>query len=102
MNVTQGQTVLVRVINIGEMIHPMHLHGHYFNVVAEDGAPLKTPVSKDTLTVAPGESYDFTFYAWAAPGSIYPFHCHILAHVMNPGQSMDEMGGLITLVVYDK
>ena len=44
----------------------------------------------------------FTFYAWAAPGSVYPFHCHILAHVMNPGQSMDEMGGLITLVVYDK
>jgi FtsP/CotA-like multicopper oxidase with cupredoxin domain len=102
MNVAHGQTVLVRVINIGELIHPMHLHGHYFTVVAEDGAPLAAPVREDTLTTAPGESYDFTFYAWAAPGSVYPFHCHILAHVMNPGQSMDEMGGLITLVVYDK
>lgn len=102
MHVTHGQTVLVRVINIGELIHPMHLHGHYFNIVAEDGAPLAMPVRKDTLVIAPGESYDFTFYAWAAPGSVYPFHCHILAHVMNPGQSMDEMGGLITLVSYDK
>ena len=62
-------------------------------------------VSRDALVTAsgaPGESYEFTFYAWAAPGSVYPFHCHILAHVMNPGESMDEMGGLITLVVYDK
>jgi manganese oxidase len=102
MNVAHGQTVLVRVINIGEVVHPMHLHGHYFTVVAEDGAPLSSPVKQDTLTTAPGESYDFTFYAWAAPGSVYPFHCHILSHVMNPGQSMDEMGGLITLVDYDK
>ncbi len=58
MQVTHGQTVLVRVINIGELIHPMHLHGHYFNVVAEDGAPLAAPVKEDTLTTAPGESYD--------------------------------------------
>ncbi len=102
MRVKHGQTILVRVINIGELIHPMHLHGHFFNIVAEDGAPLAQPVQRDTLQIAPGESDDFTFYAWAAPGSIYPFHCHILSHVMNPGQSMTEMGGLITLVQYDK
>ena len=29
--------------------------------------------------------YGLTFYAWATPGSVYPFHCHILAHLMNPG-----------------
>jgi FtsP/CotA-like multicopper oxidase with cupredoxin domain len=102
MHVKHGQTILVRVINVGELIHPMHLHGHFFNIVAEDGAPLAQPVKRDTLQIAPGESDDFTFYAWAAPGSIYPFHCHILSHVMNPGQGMDEMGGLITLVQYDK
>ena len=51
---------------------------------------------------AHGETYDLTFYAWAAPGSIYPFHCHILAHLMNPGQGADEMGGLITLIEYAK
>jgi len=102
IHVKHGQTTLVRVINLGELIHPMHLHGHFFTIVAEDGAPLAQPVQRDTLQIAPGESSDFTFSAWAAPGSIYPFHCHILSHVMNPGQSMTEMGGLVTLVQYDK
>jgi hypothetical protein len=31
--------------------------------------------------------YDLTFYGWADPASIYPFHCHILSHIMNLGQS---------------
>jgi manganese oxidase len=97
-----GQTVRLRVIGASEMMHPMHLHGHYFNIVAEDGHTLQTPIEKDTVQVAPGETYDLTFQGWAAPGSIYPFHCHILSHLMNPGQSADQMGGLISLVEYDK
>jgi FtsP/CotA-like multicopper oxidase with cupredoxin domain len=102
MHVKQGQTIHVRLINIGEMIHPMHMHGHFFTVVAQDGQMLANPQKMDTITIAPGTSVDLTFYAWAAPGSIYPFHCHILSHVMNPGDSMEEMGGLITLIEYDK
>jgi len=84
------------------MSHPMHLHGHTFSIVAEDGHPLPQPIQRDTLLVSPGESYDITFYAWAAPGSIYPWHCHILSHLMNPGQTGEEMGGLIALVEYQK
>ncbi|TMD69473.1 MAG: copper oxidase [Chloroflexi bacterium] len=98
--VKHGQTVHVRMIGASEMIHPMHLHGHFFNLVAEDGHMLPQPIQKDTLSVTPGDTYDLTFYAWAPPGSIYPFHCHILAHVMNPGQMGTEMGGLIVLVEY--
>jgi FtsP/CotA-like multicopper oxidase with cupredoxin domain len=82
------------------MIHPMHLHGHSFQIVAEDGHLLPAPITKDTVEVAPGETFDLTFYAWAAPGSIYPFHCHILSHLMNPGQQEGEMGGLIVLIKY--
>ena len=100
--VKHGQTVHVRLIGASEMIHPMHLHGHFFNLVAEDGHMLPQPVQKDTLSVTPGDTYDITFYAWAPPGSIYPFHCHILAHLMNPGQTGTEMGGLITLIEYAK
>lgn len=100
--VKHGQTVHVRMIGASEMIHPMHLHGHFFNLVAEDGHMLPQPIQKDTLSVTPGDTYDLTFYAWAPPGSIYPFHCHILAHVMNPGQTGTEMGGLIVLVEYAK
>ncbi|MBA2287490.1 MAG: multicopper oxidase domain-containing protein [Ktedonobacteraceae bacterium] len=100
--VKHGQTVHIRLIGASEMMHPMHLHGHTFNIVAEDGHMLAQPIQKDTLQIAPGETYDLTFYAWAAPGSIYPFHCHILSHLMNPGQTGDEMGGLIILIEYAK
>jgi manganese oxidase len=102
INVKHGQTVHIRMIDAGEMIHPMHLHGHFFNIMAEDGHMLAQSIQKDTLPIAPGETYDLTFSAWAPPGSIYPFHCHILSHVMNPGQMGNEMGGLIILVEYAK
>ncbi len=101
--VRHGQTAHIRLIGADTMMmHPMHLHGHFFNIVAEDGHMLAQPIQKDTLQVAPGETYDLTFYAWAPPGSIYPFHCHILSHLMNPGQTGEEMGGLIVLIEYAK
>lgn len=103
LTVEHGQTVHLRMIGADtSMIHPMHLHGHSFQVVATDGHLLSAPYTKDTLSVAPGETYDVTFYAWAAPGSIYPLHCHILSHLMNPGQTGSEMGGLIELLEYQK
>ena len=101
--VTHGQTVHLRLFGADvAMTHPMHLHGGFFNLVAEDGHLLPQPQQLDTVAVMPGGAYDLTFYAWAAPGSVYPFHCHILTHLMNPGQSGDEMGGLVTLVEYAK
>jgi FtsP/CotA-like multicopper oxidase with cupredoxin domain len=101
--VKHGQTVRLRLIGADTMYtHPMHLHGHSFNVIASDGHMLAAPYLKDTLPVAPGETYDVTFYAWAAPGSVYPFHCHILTHLMNPGQTGSEMGGLVQLLQYQK
>ena len=101
--VKHGQTVHLRLIGADtSMIHPMHLHGHSFTVYAADGHLLPAPYIKDTLDVSPGETYDVSFYAWAAPGSVYPLHCHILSHLMNPGQTGSEMGGLITLLEYQK
>ncbi|HET9111356.1 MAG TPA: multicopper oxidase domain-containing protein [Ktedonobacterales bacterium] len=101
--VSHGQTVRLRLIGADTMfMHPMHLHGHTFNVIASDGHMLTAPYLKDTLPVAPGETYDVTFTAWAAPGSVYPFHCHILSHLMNPGQTGSEMGGLVQLLQYTK
>lgn len=103
LNVKHGQTVHMRLYGVSAMLlHPMHLHGHFFNIVAEDGHILANPIEKDTVQLAPGETYDLTFVANQAAGSAYPFHCHILTHLMNPGQSMTEMGGLIVLVQYAK
>ena len=68
INVKHGQTVHIRLIGADTMMmHPMHMHGHTFNIVAEDGHLLAQPIQKDTVQVAPGETYDLTFYAWASP-----------------------------------
>lgn len=101
--VKHGQTVHLRLIGSDtQMIHPMHLHGHSFQIVAEDGHLVPAPITRDTVSVAPGESYDISFYAWADPGSVYPLHCHISSHLMNPGQTGGEMGGLLMMVKYEK
>jgi len=95
ITVQQGQRVRLRLIGIGQFIHPMHLHGMPFDVVAIDGYPVPegSRQTRDTLSVAPGERYDIEFVA-TEPGT-WAFHCHILHHVTNDGA---EPGGL-TLVI---
>jgi FtsP/CotA-like multicopper oxidase with cupredoxin domain len=95
INVQRGQRVRLRLIGIGQFIHPMHLHGMAFQVVAVDGYPVPEAArqTRDTLSVAPGERYDIEFVA-TEPGT-WVFHCHILHHVTNDGM---EPGGL-TLVI---
>lgn len=57
--------------------HPMHLHGHTFQVLSKNGVPLKgSPVYKDTLSIKPGEEYIVGFTA-NNPGD-WMFHCHDL------------------------
>ncbi len=95
INVKVGQRVRLRLIGIGQFVHPMHLHGMAFEVVAIDGYPVPEGArqTRDTLSVAPGERYDIEFVA-TEPGT-WLFHCHILHHVTNDGL---EPGGL-TLVI---
>ena len=79
-----GQEVLVRTINLGEMDHPMHLHGFLMTVIGQDGGavPEAARYSRYTQNVAPGEAYDMTFTP-DEPGT-WLLHCHILAHVTGP------------------
>ncbi len=70
----------------------MHLHGHQFRVVATDGNPVPEPaqLTRNTLPLLPGETYDIEFIA-DNPG-VWLFHCHELQHAG---------GGMITAVVYE-
>ncbi|MGE5589677.1 MAG: multicopper oxidase family protein [Bacillota bacterium] len=85
-----GETIRLRLINVGEMIHPMHLHGQPFTVIAKDGYPLPQPQKMDTVTVAPGETYDLIIKP-NGPGN-WAFHCHILTHA----EDAQGMMGLTT------
>ncbi|MDQ2878575.1 MAG: copper resistance system multicopper oxidase, partial [Pseudomonadota bacterium] len=73
----EGERVRVTLINDTMMAHPIHLHGHFFELVTGHGdhAP-----RKHTVIVQPGGtvSWDLTANAlgdWA-------FHCHLLYHMM--------------------
>ena len=64
-------------------IHPMHIHGGPFRIVATDGNPVpaKGQWSKDTVNVGPGERYDVIWEA-REPGK-WLLHCHITHHTTN-------------------
>ena len=68
--VTKGQRVRVRLINESKMFHPIHLHGHTFQVLAAAGPAAR----KDTVLVAPLQTVEFDFDA-NNPGS-WITHCH--------------------------
>lgn len=91
----QGDLIRVRVINISNLVHPMHLHGQDFKVVAKDGEPLRPEqqLVMNTLPVNAGETYDIAIVA-ESPGS-WVFHCHELHHTENAGV---EPGGLIQVL----
>jgi CopA family copper-resistance protein len=71
----KGERVRVNLVNDSMMAHPIHLHGHFFEL--EHGPPGYRP-RKHTVTVLPGGkvSWDFT----AEPGD-WAFHCHMLFHM---------------------
>lgn len=95
INVKVGQRVRLRFIGIGQFIHPMHLHGFPFKIVATDGHPVPelAQLTRDTISVAPGERYDLEFIA-TEPGQ-WMLHCHILHHTTNDNV---EPGGLMLVV----
>ncbi len=71
-----GERVRVRLVNDSMMSHPIHLHGHFFELVT--GPPGHHP-RKHTVNVLPGGSVQFDFTA-DAPGD-WAFHCHMLYHM---------------------
>lgn len=70
------ERVRVTLINDTMMPHPIHLHGHFFELV--NGAGEKQP-RKHTVNVLPGGKARFDFTADALGD--WAFHCHMLLHM---------------------
>jgi FtsP/CotA-like multicopper oxidase with cupredoxin domain len=94
--VKTGDLVRVRFANLTDMAHPIHLHGHWFRVIAQDGSPFERPSIMNTVAVHPGQTIDIDFLA-NNPG-VWPLHCHIISHMVD---NHDIMSGLMTVVQYD-
>jgi FtsP/CotA-like multicopper oxidase with cupredoxin domain len=87
--VKQGQRVEFELVNQTMMSHPIHLHGHAFQVVAIDGQAIQGAV-RDTVLVMPRGAVRIAFDA-DNPGR-WAFHCHNLYHMQT---------GMVTEVRYD-
>lgn len=87
--VARGQRVEIVMSNKTMMSHPMHLHGHSFQVVAIDGKRIAGAL-RDTVLVPPMSSVTAAFEA-DNPGR-WAFHCHNLYHME---------AGMMTTVEYE-
>ncbi len=91
-----GETLKVRFIGSNSgFIHPMHIHGGPFTVVARDGETL-APANRfkaDTINVGPGQRYDVIWTALKA--GKWMIHCHISHHTTNNNTEQNGGGGLM-------
>lgn len=92
----KGQKVMVRYMNEGQMIHPMHLHGMPQTIIAQDGWLLPQPYVCDTLNIAPGQRFEAIIDATEV--GVWAFHCHILSHA----ESDHGMFGMVTVLIVEE
>jgi FtsP/CotA-like multicopper oxidase with cupredoxin domain len=89
VQVKRGQRIAVKFINETGMAHPMHLHGHSFQVIDLNGKSLNGAL-RDTVLVPAKTSVTVAFDA-NNPGTWY-LHCHVLWHLA---------AGMAVLVQYE-
>jgi manganese oxidase len=94
--VKYGERIRIRFINKSSSSHTMHLHGHDFHVVAEDGFP-RGGYMLDTINVPSGKRFDVEFIA-NNPG-IWPLNGTKSFHQSNNGEAP---GGMIAKIVYER
>ncbi|RYZ06596.1 MAG: copper oxidase, partial [Comamonadaceae bacterium] len=93
--VRQGDRVRLRVGNLTMTNHPIHLHGHEFEVTGTDGGPVPRGARwpEVSVDVAVGQMRQMEFVAdeegdWA-------LHCHKSHHTMGPmGHDLPNMIGI--------
>ncbi len=84
-----GETQIWTVENTTPWSHPLHLHGFFFMVLDEDGAPVRPYEWKDTVDVPFKQTRRLLVrFDEDRPGT-WLFHCHILDHAA---------GGLLSTV----
>jgi FtsP/CotA-like multicopper oxidase with cupredoxin domain len=93
--VRRGDRVRIRMGNLTMTNHPIHLHGHDFEVTGTDGGwvPKSARWPEVTADIAVGQMRAIEFTA-NAPGD-WAFHCHKAHHTMNAmGHDVPTMIGV--------
>lgn len=95
--IKEGENIRVRLINAGTEEHYLHLHGHDFWQVCDDGLPLPQPWQRNTLRLSPGKTLDIIIEG--KNRGIWTFHDHDTRRVTNNG--LYPGGNLLALVYED-
>ncbi len=90
LKVKKGDRVEITIINATAMAHPMHLHGHVFQVINVNGKVIADGPLRDTVFVPANGRVSIIFDADNT--GIWMFHCHILYHSEN---------GMMTVLQYE-
>lgn len=80
IEVARNQRIEIEMINRSDMSHPMHLHGHHFQVVELNGQAVDGAV-RDTELVSVNSRVTIAFDT-GNPGR-WMFHCHNLYHMLS-------------------
>ncbi len=94
--IRSGENIRVRFIGAGAMPHFMHLHGHDFWHVCQDGNPLSYPAKYNTIPIFPGTTSDIIIQG-TNPG-MWHFHDHSDLATTNNGRFP---GGMMTMLMYE-
>ncbi len=73
-----GRFHRLRLTNESHRLHPMHLHGQFFRLIARDGKPVDERFWRDTVLIGPEESVDIGLVP--LDKGLWANHCHILEH----------------------
>ena len=78
LRLRQGAFARLRFVNESYRLHPIHLHGMFFKVLARDGAPVDEPFFRDTVLVHGKETVDVGVVP--LDEGAWMMHCHVLEH----------------------
>lgn len=89
IQVDGNQRIELEIVNQSMMAHPIHLHGHVFEVTEIDGQVIHDGAMRDTVLVLPHSTVKVQFDS-DNPGN-WMLHCHMLYHMAS---------GMVTFVNY--
>jgi hypothetical protein len=95
LNVRKGDRVRIRVGNLTMTNHPIHIHGHEFEVTGTDGGPVPRTARwpEVSVDIAVGQMRQMEFIA--DEEGDWSLHCHKAHHTMGPmGHEVPTMIGV--------
>ena len=92
LTLVRDKWVRLRFVNASARLHPIHLHGMFFKLLARDSVAVDEPFFRDTVLIHGKESVDIGVVPLDAGD--WMMHCHILEHA--------EAGMMMMLAVREK